>query len=64
MNLKAAKNLFDQTSSDKEAFNYILKSIRNAHDKIWTSSKLLEAYREKGGNEMNSTVLSTGSSNL
>ena len=53
-NIKAAKNSLDQTSSD-EPFNYILKSLRNEEDKIWTSTELLEVYRSKGGSETNST---------
>ena len=54
-NIKAAKNSLDQTSSDKEPFNYTLKSLRNDEDKIWTSTELLEAYRSKGGSETNGT---------
>ena len=54
-NIKAAKNSLDQTSSDKEPFNYILISLRDEEDKIWTSTELLEAYRSKGGSETNST---------
>ena len=54
-NIKAAKNSLDQTSSDKDPFNYILKSLRNEEDKIWISTELLEAYRLKGGSETNST---------
>ena len=54
-NIKAAKNSLDQTSSNKEPFNYILKSFRNEEDKIGTSTELLEAYRSEGDSETNST---------
>ena len=53
-NFKAAKNSLDQTSSDKEPFSYILKSLSNEEDKIWTSTELLEACRSKGGSQTNS----------
>ena len=54
-NINAAKNSLDQTSNDKEPFNHILKLLRCKEDKIWSSTELLEAYREKGGSETNST---------
>ena len=54
-NLKAAQNQYDNTSTDKIPFNYILRSIRNEQDKVWNSSELLEEYRNKGGTETNST---------
>ena len=53
--IKAVENSFNQTSDDKEPFNFILRSIRNEEDKIWTSAELLAAYRKKGGKETNST---------
>ena len=56
-NIKAAKNSLDQTSDDREPLNYVVKSIRNEKDKVWTSSELLEAYKEMGGTETNSSRL-------
>ena len=55
--IQSAKNQFDQVSSDKDPFNYLLRSIRNEDEKVWTSKELMDAYRNKGGNETNSTRL-------
>ena len=56
-NIIAAKNSMDQTSDDKEPFNHVLKILRKSEDKIWSSTELLHLYKEKGGNESNTTRL-------
>ena len=53
--IKAAKNQYDLTSTDKTPFNYVLRSIRNEEDRIWNSCELLDAYIEKGGTKSNVT---------
>lgn len=35
--------------TDKEPFNYILKSILNEENKIWNTNELLDAYQNKSG---------------
>ena len=54
LQINAAKNTYNQTSSDKAPFNYILKSILK-EEKIWNTNELLDAYRNKDGTESNST---------
>ena len=47
LQINAAKNTYDQTSFDK--------SILNKENKIWNTNELVDAYRNKGGTESNST---------
>ena len=49
LQINAAKNTYDQTSFDK--------SILNKENKIWSTNELVDAYRNKGGTESNSTRL-------
>ena len=50
--IKAANNQYDQeVSTDNEPLNYILRSIRNEPDRIWTTAELMEEYASKGGSE-------------
>ena len=53
--IKAARNKYDQTSCDKAPSNFILRSILNEDNKMWNSIELLDAYKNKGGTESNST---------
>ena len=53
--IKAAQNQYEQSSPDKDPFNFILRSIMNEPDRMWTSTELLEAYKRKGGTESNNT---------
>ena len=55
--ITAARNMYDQTSCDKAPFKFILRSILNEDAKMWNSSELLDAYKNKGGTESNSTRL-------
>ena len=49
LQINAAKNTYNQTSSDKAPFNYILHIILKEENKIWNTKKLLDVYRNKGG---------------
>ena len=49
--IKACHNQYDDRSPDKEAINFIIRSIKNEPEKVWTSTELHEKYIEKGGNE-------------
>ena len=57
LQINAAKSRWDQTNSDKAPFNYILKVILNKKSKIWNTNELLDAFRNKGSTESNSTRL-------
>ena len=57
LQINGAKNTYDQTSSDKVPFNYILKSILSKENKMWNTNKLLDAYWNKGCTELNSTCV-------
>ena len=63
-NIKAAKNSLDQTSSDKEPFNYILKSLRKEEYKIWTSIKCSRHTDQRAALRQTAHVSSTGSKNI
>ena len=49
LQINASKNTYDQTSFDK--------SILNKENKIWNTNELVDAYRNKGATESNSTRL-------
>ena len=49
--------MYDQTSYNKAPFNFILRIILNKENKMWNSSELLDAYKNKGGTESNRTRL-------
>ena len=57
LQINAAKSTCDQTSSVKAPFSYILKIILNKKSKIWNTNELLDAFRNKGSTESNSTRL-------
>ena len=56
-NIKAAQNKLDQTSSDKESFNFLLRSIRMDPDRIWKSTELCQIYQDRGGTDTHPTRL-------
>ena len=43
LQINTAKSTHDHTSSEKAPFNYILKSILNKENKLWTTNELLDA---------------------
>ena len=53
LQINAAKNTCDQTSSDKAPFNYILKIILNKKSKICNTYELLDAFQNKVSTESN-----------
>ena len=61
LQINAAKSTWGQTNSDKAPFNYILKVILNKKSKIWNTNELLDAFRNKGSTELNSTRLANTS---
>ena len=38
-------------SPDEAVFGFVIHSIKNETEKVWTSTELLEVYVEKGGAE-------------
>ena len=57
-NIKYANSQYDQSSPDKEPFNYILWGIKNEEERIWNSSELHQEYLKKGGTESKVSRLS------
>ena len=57
LQINAAKNTCNQTSSDKVPFNYILKIILNKKSEISNTNELLDAFWNKGSTESNISVL-------
>ena len=55
--IKAARNQFDQVSSDEKPFNSLLRNVRTDKEKIWTSTELMEYYVSEGDTEKNSSRL-------
>ena len=49
LQINAAKNTYNQASSDKPPFNYILKIILEVENKSWNTNVLLDVYQNKGG---------------
>ena len=49
--IKAAHNKYDQISSDKEPFNFVIRSIRNEPERIWNATELHNAYTKRGGTD-------------
>lgn len=54
LQINAAKDTYDQTSSDKTPLKYILKSILNKENNLWNTNELLHAYWNNGDTESNS----------
>ena len=48
-NIKYANFQYDSLSPDKEAFSYILRSMKNEEERVWNSSGLHQEYLKKGG---------------
>ena len=38
-------------SPDEAAFGFVIRSIKNETEKVWTLTELLKVYVEKGGTE-------------
>ena len=57
LQINTIKSTHDHKRSDKAPFNFTLKSILNKESKIWNTNKLLDAFRNKGISESNSTHL-------
>ena len=53
LQINAAKNTCDQTSSDKAPFNFILKIMLNKKSKKWNTNELLDEFWNKGSTESN-----------
>ena len=51
--IKSLHNQYDDSSPDKDAINFIIRSIKNEPEKIWNSTELHFIYTEKGGYESN-----------
>ena len=48
---KARLNQYDEGSPDREAINFVIRSIKNEPEEIWTSTELHDKFVEKGGTE-------------
>ena len=47
--IKAALNKYDNESMDRDALNYIIRSIRNDPEGVWDADYLHSCYLNKGG---------------
>ena len=47
--IKAALKKYDNESMDRDALNYIIRSIRNDPDGVWDADYLRSCYLNKGG---------------
>lgn len=54
-NIKAAANKYDEEGDDKVPLNYVIRSIRNEPEKVWSCQELLHFYIEKGGTDRHIT---------
>ena len=54
-NIKSARNKQDQYNSDKEPFNFVLRSVLLNRERTWNSTELMQMYKNKGGTDSNPT---------
>ena len=54
-NIQAATSKYDHESEDREPLNYVIRSIRNEPEKIWSAKELHHYYMSKGGTDQHIT---------
>ena len=53
--IKAANSKYDNESLDKEPFNFVIRSIRNEPERVWSAKELHDVYKAKGGTDTHIT---------